>query len=561
MTQPTTYAAAPTRTHLPVLIVGAGPTGLTLSHVLTKYGVEHRIVERKTTLSKHTKATNLMQRSQEVLFALDLIEPMNAISGFCKRLMVHGYGKAFGPRSVRLTETPFQDILFCGQHNFERVLADALFERGGLIEFGTPLTALRQTSDGVFATLKGVNGPEEVVCDYVIGCDGASGITRTFTKLDFQPAKTGVGLRQLDCKLSWRRLSSMEQMWLFYFDHGFAVVVPLPGGVHRILTIEPVEKMPQRDPRLEEVQARLRQVAADDSIVLSDPDWFSYTDLSMGIASGLRDGRILLMGDVGNPILPNGGQGMNTGISDAFNLGWKLASVLRDGAPDALLETYAEERHSLRRGLEKAQFSSLKYTTKVTPDWMQALIRGLGNPLLDRGGERGMAVAFSQLGINTRKSALTLETMGRKGLRAGDRALDADVVQDHISLRLYDLIYRGSWTLLGFTGTGSSANPETVGRALTAFDRPDLIQRVVTTNSRATAATTTLFDLDEVAHRAYGVTAPTLYLIRPDGHVGARVGLGDVGRLRAYAEQWIPLNTLSRARRGEQTFGVHAPTA
>ena len=79
---------------------------------------------------------------------------------------------------------------------------------------------------------------------WAAGCDGATGISRTFTSLDFVPERTGVAIRQIDCRLQWRRLPGAEQMWLFYFNQGFAVVVPLPGGVHRILTIEPKAAFP-----------------------------------------------------------------------------------------------------------------------------------------------------------------------------------------------------------------------------------------------------------------------------------------------------------------------------
>ena len=531
--------AAQANPHIPVLIVGAGPTGLTMAAILTKYGVPVRILEKKSALSRFTKATNLMQRSQEVLYALNLLEPMNEISGFMRRIMVHGYGKCFGPLTMRLQETPFQDVILCGQHNFEAVMAEALGRQGIAIEFNTELKHLQQNGDGIVATVQTPDETQIIHSDYVIGCDGAAGITRTFTKHNFEPKKVGVGIRQVDCKLTWRRLSTMEQMWLFYFQNGFAAIVPLPGGIHRVLTIEPKEHMPERQPTLEEMQVRIREVTADDSVILTEPDWFSYTDLSMGIGSGLRDGRIILAGDVGNPILPNGGQGMNTGISDAFNLGWKLASVINHGAADELIDTYEQERYTLRTALENSQYSALKYTTLVTPKWVQALIRWFGDPLLKWGGEYKMAQAFSQLTINTRESPLTLETMGKKGLRAGDRALDVDLSKGTETVKMYQLIYAGGWTILGFTGTENS-NCSTVTEALKAFDRADLPCYIVSTDSRIGSTVPVLYDLDEVAHRTYQVKKPTLYLVRPDGYVGARVSSKDVDKLIKYTARWIP---------------------
>lgn len=526
-----------------VLIVGAGPTGLTLAMILSRYGVPCRIIEKRVHPSRSTRATNLMQRSQEVLHALGVLEPIATLGGQMSRMMVHAYGKCYGPRTMHLKETPFPNVLLCGQHNFEAVMAQALERSGACIEFGTELVSLQQDKDGVSAGLKSPEGPEHARFDYVAGCDGANGITRTFTRHNFETIKTGVALRQADCKLTWRRLSTLDQLWLFYFQNGFATVVPLPGGLHRVIMVEPKAAIPERKPALEELEAKLREVTLDPSLTLSDADWFSYTDLSMGIASGLRDGRVLLAGDVGNPILPNGGQGMNTGISDAFNLGWKLASVLQAGGPSALLDTYAQERLSLRESLQKAQYSSLKYTTLVTPKAAQALMSGLAEPLLNRGGEYKMAQAFSQLSVNTRKSLLTLERAGNRGLRAGDRALDADVVLGTKSVRLYDFIYAGGWTLLAFTGT-AAVSADLVAEAIGTLDCASLPCYLVSTGSAAAALPALydleLYDLDETAHRVYAVIKPTLLLIRPDGYVGARVPPRESRRLKDYIAKWLP---------------------
>jgi 2-polyprenyl-6-methoxyphenol hydroxylase-like FAD-dependent oxidoreductase len=122
-----------TAPRLPVLIVGAGPTGLTLAVILARYGVPVRLVEQKPHLSRHTKATNLMQRNQELISALGLLDPLNEIGGQMRRLMVHAYGKSFGPRTMSLKESPFTDVILCGQHNFEQVMAEGLKNLGSIL--------------------------------------------------------------------------------------------------------------------------------------------------------------------------------------------------------------------------------------------------------------------------------------------------------------------------------------------------------------------------------------------------------------------------------------------
>ena len=157
-----------------VLIVGAGPTGLSLANVLTRYGITVRIIERKARLSRHTKATNLMQRTQELISALGFLAPLNEISGHMRRLMVHAYGKCLGPRTMRLQESPFTDVLLCGQHNFEAVAAQMLSSIGVEVKFNTELVQLVQDADGCTATFV-QNGTRTVSRFlYVVGCDGAA---------------------------------------------------------------------------------------------------------------------------------------------------------------------------------------------------------------------------------------------------------------------------------------------------------------------------------------------------------------------------------------------------
>ena len=508
--------------HTTVLIVGAGPTGLVLANVLLRYGIAVRVIEKRTALSRHTKATNLMQRTQELLDSVDLLDPVRRIGGAMSGLTVSAYGTSLGRRTMHLRETTFPDVILCGQHVVEAVAAERLARLGTRVEFGVELVGLTQDPDGATAHVVRDGAAELIRADYVVGADGRAGVARTFTVLDFAPVRTGVAIRQVDCTLRWHRSSTIEQMWMFYVDHGFGVVVPLPGGVHRVLLIEPKNTFPDREPTLAEMQTKLREVADDPTLELSDLRWASYTDLAMGIAPALIDGRVILAGDAGNPILPNGGQGMNTGIGDAFNLGWKLAAVLRDGAPAELLETYNAERHQLRTTMERTQYNSLKFTTLVTPRLVRAAIRRFGGVALDLGAEYKIAQAFSELTITTRRSPLSTDVMRGRGVRAGDRALDAPLVRGFDTLHLRELLYDGGWTLLVFTGRGRRADLGAASAAARAVRSDINVHLVTTTTSEAAGDLDVLHDLDGEAHRRYRITKPTVLLVRPDGHVAVR---------------------------------------
>lgn len=522
-----------------VLIVGAGPTGLALATVLARYEVAVRVIEKRAGPSRHTKATNLMQRTQEFLDAVDLLEPIQNIGGAMSRLTVSAYGTSVGPRTMHLEETAFPDVILCGQHVVEEVLAAGLARLGVEVEFGVELVGLAQDGHGCTVEVLRDGARDVLRTDYVVGADGRAGVTRSFTALDFEPVRTGVAIRQVDCTLRWHRSSTLEQMWLFYVDHGFGAVVPLPDGVHRVLLVQPKNTFPDREPTLPEMQAALRTIAADPTLELADLRWSSYTDLAMGIAPALIDERVILAGDAGNPILPNGGQGMNTGIGDAFNLGWKLAAVLRHDAPAELLATYNTERHHLRTAMERAQFASLKYTTLVTPRPMQAVLRRLAGLILDLGAEYKIAQSFSELTLTTRRSPLTLDTMRGRGGRAGDRARDAPVVRRFETVRLREILYDGGWTLLAFTGRGRRAD---LDAALTAIRtlRDHIPGHVLTTAvpNDPDDEIDILHDLDGEAHRNYQITRPTLILVRPDGHIAVRTAPDETDRLHAYLRRW-----------------------
>ncbi|MEX3015991.1 FAD-dependent monooxygenase [Gymnodinialimonas hymeniacidonis] len=518
-----------------VLIVGAGPTGLATAMALSHLGTSFVLIEAKPTTSVHTKATNLMPGTLEQLDIFGLTERMYDTGGIMTRYMMHMYGSNVGPRPMHMEGSPHPNVLFLGQDLIEKNLMASLPNEGADIRFGHRLVSLDQDLDGVTATVSEGEAETQMRFRYVVGCDGPRSVVRRGTACDFEPVRTGKYVWQADAKLSWAGLQTMKQMWLYYYDEGFGAVIHLPGGITKVMVFEEKGRLPNREPTLAEIQDRLRMMTGDQTATLTDPVWLSHGELLTGVAPSLIDGRILLAGDACNPILPNGGQGLNIGIQDGINLAWKLHDVVQRYASPALLQTYDDERRALRLALENVQINTLKYTLPA-PKMNRFILRKFGDRLLNRFWPL-MARAFSQLGQKYDKSPLTEEGGRRKGIRAGQRAVDADVqlCSDGTELSLLETLCKPRWKIVVFDAGNDVALSELFDDAAYPF-----ADKLVIRSHASVRGPRTHIDLDQLAHKAYGIKTPTVLLIRPDNYVGARFTDDMEKSVKAYFKTWYP---------------------
>lgn len=520
-----------------VLIVGAGPTGLSLANALSQLGTSLMIIEASASTSIHTKATNLMQGTLEQLSVYGLTDIMYKEGGKMSRYMMYTYGTNVGPRDMHLKESPHNDVLFLGQDLIDRNLASEFLKSGNQIHFNHKLISLEQNNQGVKATISN-NGTEIIHWfKYVVGCDGPRSKTRTFTNCDFEPVKTGKYVWQVDATLKWKRLKTMKQMWLYYFSNGFGAIIHLPNNITKVMVFEPKESIPNRVPTLEEMQAKLREMSGDNTATLSNPIWLSHGELLTGVAPSMVDNRIILAGDSSNPILPNGGQGLNIGIQDSLNLAWKLSDVIKGYATPELLNTYNQERRNLRLALEKVQISTLKYTLPA-PKFNQWFLKKFGNSLLNKYWHN-LAIVFSQLNLNYKDSELSKECIGKKGIGAGHRILDADIVkaQTDAEVSLFNELSKPKWKLVLFdNGIQTELNKTLVA------DKFNWIEKLLITSSTSTDYNikSLYYDIDQVAHKRYEVKGPTLLLIRPDNYIAIRCNPNNTNEILTYLKNWFP---------------------
>lgn len=556
---------------LDVLIVGAGPTGLTLAAGLSRFGVPFRVIDRALDRTHESRALAVQARSLEILQCLGLGEALVRRGNVSARLFIHlGITRAAEAQlgDFGETDTRFPFILFVSQTETEAVLADHLASIGVAIERGVELLDVAPEPDCVRCLLRYPDGKvEDVRARYLAGCDGAHSTVRKQAGIPFEGAAYVqdfmLGDVEIDGPLERNALHS------FAFRRGAAVFFPLghptawrvigasvagrrsrtSGSDHeRAAPRETEEASDTGDLSLVELQ-KVVDEATGGGLILRDPAWLSHFRLHHRQAMHYRAERIFLAGDAGHIHSPVGGQGMNTGMQDAWNLAWKVALVVRGSAAEALLDSYEAERWPVGRRL-------LQYTDRAFTLFTQALSGGRLATWLRRvvvarvlprvfASSRLRAYAFhliSQLGIRYRNSPAVAEGEPRLqvGPRAGDRLPDAEI--EHNGRPTYlqqELAGAGLHLLLcgpldGWNRSLAAAiearHPGLVTiHYLTARSSPDAL--VDTTGH-------VLSRLGVSGSRDSGQ-----YLVRPDGHIGFRCAGRDLGAVTMHLDRWFPGTT------------------
>ncbi|SED07280.1 2-polyprenyl-6-methoxyphenol hydroxylase [Streptomyces sp. PAN_FS17] len=443
-----------------VLIVGAGPTGLALGIDLARRGVDALVVERAGELFPGSRGKGIQPRTMEVFDDLGVLDAIHAAGGGYPVGMIWQNGQRVGEHRmfdpVEATEdSPYDEPWMVPQWRTQRILFDRLEELGGKVAFGLEAVGLAQDEDGV--TVRFAAGGS-VRARYVVAADGGRSAVRRALGIGM----TGETVDPNPTLVADARITGLDRdNWHIFPPRGegdgflaicplagtedFQVTAQFPEGSSVDLSLEGVRK----------VVAARSHLAPED---VTEVRWASDFRPRAALADRLRDGRVFLAGDAAHIHSPAGGQGLNTSVQDAYNLGWKLGAVLRDGVGEALLETYEEERRPVAADM-------LGLSTSV------------------HRGEVRRGEATRQLGLGYRESSLTAETrQAPAALRAGDRAPDGTLG----GVRLFDAFRGPHWTLLA-VGVEAPELPGSVG----VVRGP--------------------------AQESYGAG---LFLVRPDGYVG-----------------------------------------
>jgi 2-polyprenyl-6-methoxyphenol hydroxylase-like FAD-dependent oxidoreductase len=491
------------RAEIDVLICGAGAAGLTLAIDLARRGVSCRIVERMERPFAGSRGKGLQPRTQEVFEDLGIIDRIMAAGGVYPPIREYREDGSYDEKAVFEAPEPSPDVpyfisLMIPPFVTEGVMRERLAELGHHVEFGTALTGFQQDDGGVSAHLKSPGGEKLIRARYLIGADGGRSSIRGALGIDFPGKTLGVRAMVADVHLSglartaWHQFNDSDMQRL-------VIICPLAGtDLFQVQAPIPLDG----DPDLS-VQGLARMVAertGRSDIDIHSVAWASAYAMNVRLADRYRVGRVFLTGDAAHIHPPTGGQGLNTSVQDAYNLGWKLAAVLA-GAPEALLDTYEEERRPVA-----------------------ADVLGLSTQLLDRQREQGgmrrgrdthpLDIGYPNSSISHHGSVRTI------GPQAGERMPDATLTgAAGQPRRLFDMLPGTHWTLLL-----SSPDYRPIVAARAGL-------RVVTVGGDA--------EVRDPSNQL-GLTEEGCLLIRPDGYVGATFDAASSALVGDYLARMLP---------------------
>ena len=494
-----------------VLVVGAGPTGLMLASQLGRRGIRVVIIDRHAGPSRETRALGVQARTLEIYAHLGIADRALELGTRATGGNIWADGRwvarvPLGEAGKGLTPYPF--VLVLGQDDNERILGDRLRELGLSVQWNTELVGLHRQADGVEATLETPGKTaQRIRAAWVAGCDGARSAVRRLCGVPFEGAPYEQVFFVADTEVTGSMVP--DEVNVYLWREGFHFLFPMRGEDHwRVVGILPPALRDRAEVTFRDVLPSVG-TGAGAGLSLRGCSWFSTYRIHHRRAARFRDGRCFLLGDAAHIHSPVGGQGMNTGLQDAYNLAWKLALVVDGRADPALLDSYEEERLPVARRLLETTDQAFRLV--VSDSRLAGLLR---TKLLARLAAFAMArkriqrSAFrlvSQTAIRYRASRLSraAEELPRDAPREGDRfpwlhlRLEAggavqDVFQALDDTRLH---------LLVFGHPSLAAGGQDVG---------DLLRMQVIPVDPENDA--------ELA-RAH-VPRPSFYLLRPDGHVG-----------------------------------------
>ncbi|CZR56715.1 related to tetracenomycin polyketide synthesis hydroxylase tcmG [Phialocephala subalpina] len=525
-----------------VLIVGGGPTGLMLALELTSQDIPFRIIDSSPIRSDKSRALVLHSRTLELLnrhgIAQEFVDRGNfnlAVRIFANQKFV--FENDFN--IIAFNDTMYQNPLIISQAEIESILDEVLMKHQVKVERPVTAEKISQDETGVTAVLRHEDGSEESLrCKYAVGCDGPRSIVRNSAGLQFEGAAYPQDFILADVHMKWE---TRECLHIYLGASGFMIVFPMKDNVWRLICSRREALGADAEPTLENFQEMLDKLLPE-PVQIFDPVWISRFKLHHRIADNYRAGRMLVAGDAAHVHSPAGGQGMNTGMHDAVNLGWKLASVIRGENDDSLLDSYNIERRRVGQTLLQGTDRLFEFMATTNPLYL--FIRNYVMPFIMPWamaipGRRALAYRFvSELGIRYRKSPIVGQATTWKGtLKGGDRVPDGRLLKGNIEITVHSLLGARKHSLLLFSGVDGVTSTDDLEKAHVEFIEASGRSIPVYTITKSSSENIEIMDPEGLVHRLFGFTASGFVLVRPDGHIAFIGPLTSMDELKTWMER------------------------
>ena len=548
-----------------VLVVGAGPTGLTAACELLRRGLSVRLVDRAAAASERSRANLVQARALEILDDLGLAEDVVARGVKLRGATMWAGGEVIASVELDELESRFPFAVSLSQAELEAALIAKLEKLGGRVERGVELVSFRQDGTGVTATLRSKESTEEARAAWLVGADGTDSTVRERLEMPFSGASHDEAFWIADVAIRWDIRDDRISTWLA--EEGLVACFPMKGGRWRVLATEPEGDEGRGAPTLEDVQTIFERRTSSGG-VLSDATWLARYRASCRQVEHYRDDRVFLAGDAAHAQSPIGAQGMNTGIQDAQDLAWKLALVHRGYARGLLLDGYETERRAVGQAMLKSSDPAAKLATIKNPV-ARAVRTEIGKSLasLDVVQQR-VARDAPELSVGYESSPLVREDklsmlQARIGTAAGGETPTLAAIRDfesgprpgsrapdgRVSLagaegtkRLAEIVDGRTFTLLLFDGRHESDAGyqryaqihDAVAQRYGARVQTYVVTPRPTRPPQLPDSIAVLLDRDAELEKRFAATTECLYLIRPDFHIGYRSQPIDAAKLEGY---------------------------
>lgn len=483
-----------------VLVVGAGPTGMTAAIEFKRAGLDVRIIDRSEHMAQHSQALVVQARTLEQFqrygIAAAAVQRGRRLTG----VNFTSEGKPILSFKFDRIPSRYPFLLILPQSETEALLNGYMESLGVNAERGTELVSIEQKESELSAVLRPSNGHEELVQPrWIVGCDGAHSSIREKMGIPFEGGGVGLSFFLGDLELEGPDAPG-DDLSLHFHGGDVVFMARLNESVVRMIV---VAHMPENQPVRQELSMTDFQRAIDDAglrLNVRSAGWMTPFHVNDLQARHYRAGSVFLAGDASHIHSPVGGQGMNTGIQDAANLAWKLAAVAR-GAGELLLDSYEEERSAVGKAVLRSTERGLKIATETNP--LVEAIRDTLLPVASRFEPVQNAVLgfIAETAIEYRGSSIVADHGGDGDLRAGDRLPDLTLANGRSSLL-------AQWT-----------QARHMALALDATD--DDLQSLHDTLRQATVVPIRVADLDDDGQRLLG-SERKLFILRPDGYIGFR---------------------------------------